>query len=170
MRFFSFLHYTHVHTGNIPKVTKGYWLAPDRDLWLGLQMTPPQHCMPPVSHSWPKHTTESPHLSWEPSHLYILSCQTLWGTRQGIMNSYHSFYKRGILTSLHSYHNPMGYLWIIFVKRKLKLLNVIYQVLQLVKERTGTSLAMLLTFIHLNHLFSLSFYLTGRLIRYHLLC
>ena len=63
-----------------------------------------------------------------------------------------------------------SYLWIIFVKRKLSLLNVIYQVLQLVKERTGTNLAILLTFIHLNHLFSLSFCLTGRLIRYPLLC
>lgn len=116
MRFvFSFLHYTHVHMGDIPKVTKGCWLALDHDpwpwsltMWLGLQITPPQHCMPPVSHSWPKHTTESPHLSWEPSDVFILSCQTLCGTRQGIIiNSYHSFYKLGILTSLHSYHNPM---------------------------------------------------------------
>ena len=63
-----------------------------------------KHWMLPVSHGWPQHTTESLHLSWEPSDLFILS----GGTRQGIIiNSYHSFYKLVILTSPHSYHNPM---------------------------------------------------------------
>ena len=114
-----------------------------------------QHWMPPVSHGWPKHTTESPHLSWEPSDLFILS----GGTRQGIIiNSYHSFYKLVILTSPHSYHNPMRQLSLYHLCEedieapKCDLPNSIVG-----KGKNGTNLAILLTFIHLNHLFIFSF-------------